>query len=746
MVTILRKINLSKSIKMIMKRLNLTLIIMMLYCLSLTAQTKSIFNPKLEKRKGSEIGAKPCKYDAIPYPSVLVTPERLALIRKEVLQDKKGKKALIYKNYIKANADRWVNSSITIPKTGGWIHDFFCVDGTMLEIPKDRVFNSDIPSKCPVCGKTYLNVKILAARRSFEHYWLCGTVRDLSLVYAIEGKKEYAQKAIEILTKYTDSYPNGVIMDQSLEEAVNVIPLAEAYDLLYDVMTTAQRSYIKLNLLWPSAQALTKAGVGGNWGSWHLSAVGVIGYATRHQRFIDYATQQFKAQIKDQLGDDGLWPESINTYHFYPLDGFLAFVEAAANNGDNLYDWEPKPGKGIKAMFTSPLRYAYPNMRLASINDGWYDAYLPQEQYTLAYHLYKLPEFAWAIQQIHQGGKSGVPGDFLDQHYRDLLYGEALPQLLTKPVFKSINFPVLGIAILRQGSDLPADKEMMMTFDYGPLLGHGQPDKMGITLFANGKLGVPDYGTTGYGSAENRFLTSTPAHNTIMVDGKNQPGTKDRNLIAFKDTGTFHLASARTTQIVPGSSWTRTVMLADDYALVWDRIEGTDVHQYDWFFHAEGDSLSLSGISNDKSSTLPSAEEFSSQFITNVKKQTRSGNSAMAQWKSTDGGLGLWLMNNNPKQEIFTSKMPVHQGKYVPLLMLRQKSKQAEFLAVMKPLKGKKSKADINKVQFQNETNGDVLVTVMVGKRKDQIRLGKTEVAYEKGGEKPIFVNLPATK
>ena len=118
-----------------------------------------------------------------------------------------------------------------------------------------------------------------------EHYWLCGTVRDLSLVYAIEGKKEYAKKAIEILTKYTDAYPNGTIMDQTLEEAVNLIPLAEAYDLLFDIMTPEQRSHIKLDLLWPGAQALTKAGMGGNWGSWHLSAIGVIGYATRHQRF-----------------------------------------------------------------------------------------------------------------------------------------------------------------------------------------------------------------------------------------------------------------------------------------------------------------------------------------------------------------------------------------------------------------------------------------------------------------------------
>ena len=280
---------------------------------------------------------------------------------------------------------------------------------------------------------------------------------------------------------------------------------------------------------------------------------------------------------------------------------------------------------------------------------------------------------------------------------------------------------------------------MMMTFDYGPLLGHGQPDKMGVTLFANGKLEVPDYGTTGYGSAENRFLRSTPAHNTIMVDGKDQPATKDRNLIAFKNTGTFHLASARTTEIVPGSSWTRTVMLADDYALVWDQIEGTEEHQYDWFFHAEGDSLSLSGTSDDKTSTLPSVEEFPYQFITNVSKQTLVGESALAQWKSDNGGLGLWLMNNNHEQKIFTSKMPIQQGKYVPLLMLRQKSKQAEFLAVMKSLKGGKEKTVINQVQFKQEPNDVLLVTVSVGKRKDQIRLGNKEVVYKKGGDKPCL-------
>jgi hypothetical protein len=41
----------------------------------------------------------------------------------------------------------------------------------------------------------------------------------------------------------------------------------------------------------------------------------------------------------------------------------------------------------------------------------------------------------------------------------------------------------------------------MLSFDYGPFLGHGQRDKTGITLFANRKLWLADYGTPGYGAS-----------------------------------------------------------------------------------------------------------------------------------------------------------------------------------------------------------------------------------------------------
>ncbi|MDR2037726.1 MAG: heparinase II/III family protein [Bacteroidales bacterium] len=698
------------------------------------AQQKSVSQSVLAKRKDAEIGAKPCRYDNRSRPGILVTPERLSLVRNDILH-KKSERRLIYEKYVKADADLWLDRSIDIPDMGGWLHDYFCTEGSMLEIPADKIFRDDVPSKCPVCGKTYINDKVLAARKSIIHYWLCAAVRNLSLVYAIEGKKEYAEKAIEILTKYADAYPHQTILRQTLEEAVVLIPLAEGYDLLFDVMTEKQRSHIEQHLLWPAAQMLSKSGMGGNWGSWHLSAVGVIGYATRHQRFIDFATEQFKLQITNQLGDDGLWPESVHTYHFYPLNGFLSFVEAATNNGDDLYQWEVKQGKGIKKMLTAPLRYVYPDMRLAAINDGWYDSYLPQDHYTVGYYRYRLPEFAWAVQQVCRGGKSGMLGDMLDPHYRNVLYGEEFPRRLPKPIFESIDFPVLGIAVLRQGSGLPMEKEMVMTFDYGPFLGHGHPDKMGITLFAKGKLLVADYGTTGYASPSNVFLKSTHSHNTIVIDGKRHPATKDRNLTVFEITPSFKLASASTVEIAEGTHWTRTVMMTGEYAVIWDRIEGDKEHCFDWFFHAEGQSVLLNG------KDVPLSEkEFTYPSITDVRKQDISGESGKAYWENEDHALDV-RFKNITGQKAFISNMPTgEETRQIPLLVLRQESKKAEFLSVIRPLKGKKEKSIDYNIQFQQEVNGESSIIVSSGKVKDKIIFAKERVIYEKDGQKPVEV------
>ncbi|MDI6829127.1 MAG: alginate lyase family protein, partial [Armatimonadota bacterium] len=361
-------------------------------------------------------------------------------------------------------------------------------------------------------------------------------------------------------------------MYQSLCEAVWVIPLAAAYDLIYESgLSEAEKTKIETKLFRPVAEGLRNMGIGGNWGSWHLSAVGVIGYSIKDKELIQYALDSFKSQIEKQLGDDGLWPESVHTYHFYPLNAFLYLAEAAFHNGTDLYNWQPKPGKSLKAMFTAPLSYAYPNFQLPAINDGWFKSFLPLNLYELAYARYGDPILGWVLKQGYESLKTPRTSLWA------LLHGRPLDKDFPKPKFSSINFPVLGIAILRSVSG------NMITFDYGPHLGHGQPDKMGITLFANGKPLVLDYGTPGYGSKIMKWYVSTPAHNTVVVDGKNQAPTKERLLTCFETDDLFEVAQAETKEAYPGVFHRRTVIRVENYFIVIDNLESEQEHTYDWF-------------------------------------------------------------------------------------------------------------------------------------------------------------------
>lgn len=690
-------------------------------------------------------GAKPCSFDNISHPRVLVTEQRLDFLRNNIKTN--AIRRVIYEKDIKTNADRWVHRDIVIPEQGGWAHFFCGPDGALLELPTDQQFDPNKPSRSPTTGKTYDSPRIRVARRFFEHEWLTFAVRDLALTYAISRDRMYADKAAEILLKYADAYPhftaetNGFgYTENSLNESVSIIPMAQGYDLIYNsgALTDDQKYHIERDFFWPEAQRISQAGINGNWGSWQLSAVGVIGYATGHQRFVDYGMNSFKAQIANQLGDDGLWPESIQTYHFYPLDGFLSFAEAANNCGTNLFDWQAKPGKSLEVMFESPLRYMYPTLQLPAINDGWYHAYLPEDQYAVAYRHYHEPEFAWALKRSEEVGHTGVTGDFYDQRYRLFLFGEKLPDSIPAPVFSSTNFPRLGIAILRQGSDVPLDKEMFMTFHYGQFSGHGHFDKMGVTLFANGQPLAPGLGTPAYGSPNLSFFGGVTGHNTITVDGKNQPRTTNSDLLAFYDKPELKLAAAETQESPPGTKWIRAVLLADDYAVIWDDLQGDKEHAYDWFFHAFGDKLDLSGTT---ASHPASKSEFPYPFISSVHAKQLTGNDVEADWLSGETGLKMWLMTDT-NDLLFNARCPTTDGKTIPMIVLRKKAADCQFVSVLQPWT---EKPDEMQVSADSSDPHHTRLTIKQPSRTDVISFEPTEIKFDfdKGEPREKLLDIP---
>jgi hypothetical protein len=665
-------------------------------------------------------------------PFVLLNQTELTVLRGDLA--KPGWKADLYSasrgfavmstgRGVKANAELWLKRPIEIPARGGHFHLFFCVDGDRLEVPKDQRFVPG-PYRCPKCGKQYNGEKFEGALRRVVHGWLAQAALDLALVSAIEHKPEYAAKATEILSAYATAYPGphtdsltGGMNYQSLDEAMWAIPLAQAYDLIHADLSPEQRTKIEA-FLRAVAQGLQRCGINGNWGSWHLSAVGVIGYAVEDDRLIDWATERFKQQIRDQLGDDGLWPESVHTYHYFPLLAFMAFADAAWHAGTDLYHWEGKLGKSLLLMFTAPLQYAYPDLRLAAINDGWFQSFVPADCYELAYHRTQDPRFAWVLANGYRRG--AMPAGRVNTDTRDslrsglyaFLFGADIPTKITAPSAASVNFPVLGICMLRSTNGA------MLSFDYGPFLGHGQRDKMGITLFANRKLRLADYGTPGYGASILPWYQSTFAHNTVVVDGKSQNPTKENNVKLWLGGANLEAAASETKEAYRGVTHTRMVVRIGDYFVVADQLKSNEEHTFDLYLHSEG-KLSLEGR-NGGAQPMAAPVPWIEKLSARTPATTISG-----RWVEGGSGIGFWLSGNSPMTPII-GQCPAESGsRKIQLLISRQKGTEAEFVTVLYPYEGRLNLAVERKGnEFYIRHGGllDVLTLPPEGTRPEVVR------------------------
>lgn len=696
-----------------------------------------------QQREDVSKGAKPCVFESYPRPSILISPERLKELGNDIKRQEWRKN--IYETCVKKNADLWIDREVTIPGRTGHFHRFFCTDGTRLEAPENQLFTSQ-EYRCPACGKIYSGEPYEGGRRWLENRWLYFACRDLALVYAVENDERYADKAAEILRKYADAYPGrhtthleGGIVYQSLGESVMMIPLAQAYDLLYDSgsLSDDDKTHIEYDLFWESAEGLSKMGVGGNWGSWHLCSVGVIGLATRHQRFFDFGIKHFQGQIRDQLGSDGLWPESVHTYHFYPLQAFVHFAEACANTGIDLYNWQADHGKSLKMMFTAPLAYMYPTGQLPAINDGWYLSFLPVGQYEAAYYRYREPVLAAALKMrdSRKMGENTVDlGGFHDEPWT-LVLGADFPETITPRLRpESTDFKNLGICVLRNGAETSAD-EIMLTFDYGPFLGHGQLDKMGVTLFANNRILAADYGTPGYGSSILPYYQGSLSHNVVIVDGKNQQKSKKGSLDVFHVSPSFKVARSSTDEVYPGATWSRTVALTDYYAFMVDEITSGSTHTFDWFFHAEGDTLAVDGYSLKK--TPEAAVVY--PYIQEANEYQSDSDIGTIGWKvDNDKELTLYV-DNSGVDGMFTARCPAETGaRSVPLVVLRKRGTAARFVNILIP-RNKARAGSIQQINYAPHT-----FTIISETMHDEITVGQTITFIRKNEKGKVLLSEEA--
>lgn len=564
-----------------------------------------------------------------------------------------------------ADAERALRRPVRLPERGGqWPHWYSCKkDGAALETV------SATEHRCPACGTVYRGDPYDAVVIGRTHNQYSRAARDLGLAYRFTGRKEFAERAGEILAGYAGRYSRyprhdingadnvrgGRISAQTLDESTWLIPVVWGYSLVREALPEDQRRRIEADLLVAAADVIRAHQMGiHNIQCWKNSAVGLVGLATGNQALvreaIDDPDRGFRVQIAKGVTDDGLWWEGSLGYHRYTMEALWPLAEAARRAGIDLYT------DRYRRLYDAPLALALPNGDPPGFNDsagGNLTSYGPL--YEIAFARWGRPEYG---RLVSQSGRETLQA---------LLWGvEAVPAGDPVPA-ESVLLRAAGYAVLREGGLAVAVRFGM----HGG--GHGHPDKLDIVTFGSGRLFGLDPGSINYGvPLHQEWYRSTIAHNTVSVDEALQARV-DGKLEEW--SGSAMVASA-------GEAYSG-VMLRRSLALAKGRLEDRFTcsaeapHTYDWAFHAPGQfrtSLALTG----RASPLGTSNGY--QHIEQVSEARTDGD----WWASWESGGVRWTVNMKgaPGTEVFTGVAPgKNPTERIPLLVVRRRAAGTVFEA-----------------------------------------------------------------
>lgn len=531
-----------------------------------------------------------------------------------------------------ANALAWPKSHLTkyglsdlaLPPEGGqWTLWEVCpVHGVSLK------YTAPTTHKCPIDGRTWSGWPFDQVVYDWRHTDLANNARDLALAWQWTGEAKYADAAAWILKQYGARYLTYPLHDkdnktstsgarahaQTLDEAVWLIPMAWAYDLLAGspALSPADRAQIESGLLRAAVQTIQRNDAGAsNWQSWHNAAIGSVGFALGDNALIRAAIDGksgFHFQMANSVTPDGFWYEGAWSYHFYALDPHVRLAEMAARAGLDLFAESP-----LRRMFSGPLQIAFPNGQLPAFNDsGAVSLYSYDSLFEAAWAQYQDPAFAAVLGTRARGLNA-------------LLWGAPdFPQVAFTGL-RSQAFAASGYAVLRSPVN---DHTVIMKF--GPHGGgHGHYDKLNMVSFSEGVIQALDPGTQSYAAPTHAtWDKETVAHNTVTVDETTQAEATGTLLWADLDHDVYRAASASAGNAYKQATLTRTMLLTPEYTLDLFTAKATDgkPHRFDWTYHNEG-TLTLS-LAAAPYSAFP--KQYGYQHLTPANAATADG-----EWQAT---------------------------------------------------------------------------------------------------------------
>ncbi|PTX96649.1 heparinase II/III family protein [Opitutus sp. ER46] len=460
------------------------------------------------------------------------------------------------------------------------------------------------------------------------------------LLYQVTRDAKYARFVRDLLERYAQLYPTlgahpagrgqapGRLFWQTLNEAVWLVHVSQAYDCIYDTLSPDERARYETALLRPMARFLSEERMQEfdrihNHGTWAATAVGMIGYALGDEELVQKALLGSKRdgqagyfrQMDELFSPDGYYCEGPY-YARYALMPFILFAQVIENND---------PGQQVFARRQQILRQAvYATLQQTSpqgaflpFNDSLKDKDIRSDEVVLAvdvvYSRYGRDPRLLSIAQRQGSVFLGGPG---------LEVAQALAANPTPPAFPfaSVEFKdgpdgrAGGVGLLRATPAADAALVLMKYSAFG--MEHGHYDKLAVMYYDQGREIIPDYGAARFLNVDqkfggrylpenNSFAKQTIAHNTVTVDERSNYGGSfktaeeahaERVFFSAQDPA-FQVMSALDRTAYPGVLMHRTVALVRDAKLpqpvVVDvfRLRASAAHRYDLPYYYAGQFL-----------------------------------------------------------------------------------------------------------------------------------------------------------
>jgi len=429
-----------------------------------------------------------------------------------------------------------------------------------------------------------------------------------AVVYQITKDERYARYLKTMLMEYASrlgswgkhpkghSSQPGRIFWQTLNDSVWVVYLIQAYDGIYDYLSSTDHSYLVNNLWDPLVYELAvvnyyQANRMHNHATWNNAAIGMVGYVCGRPDWVELALRGgqrdgstgFLKQLDSLFSPDGYYEEGPY-YQRYAIQPFVIFAHTIELYQPELKIMQYRNGLMAKAV-SCTLQASYTNKVFFPVNDALKDKTWETEELVYAV------DYAYA----DMGGDTGLL-DIARRQGRVLVgdaglkVAQAVAQAKQTPFGYSSQLmrdgkdgTQGGLAILRAGSNDDQGCVVLKAAMHG--MDHGHFDQLNLLYYDHNVEVFSDYGAVrflnietkakggfAYNAENESWAKQTVSHNTMVVDRVTQfaanavkaEATASKILLFATDERQagvrLQVAMAQENNAYPGTSLIRTVV------------------------------------------------------------------------------------------------------------------------------------------------------------------------------------------